>query len=95
MNGGGTLIITGHRFEVGDPNHPGYPLAEFHKIVDGIEALRVDVLTLSELDRRSGVPVPRSVNLSQVRYGQIVPVIADMQRRGHASLLDELRSLVT
>ena len=56
-----TLILTFHRIhsESGEP--PGYPLALFKKVVDGVRKSGIKVLTLSQLDRSNKVPVRNRV----------------------------------
>ena len=52
-----TLILTFHRIhsESGEP--PGYPLALFKKVVDGVRKSGIRVLTLSQLDQSNKVSV--------------------------------------
>lgn len=90
---GGVLFVTGHRFEVGDPNHAGYPLAEFQKIVNGVKRSGVTVMTLSELDGMNGMIARPSAGAVEATYGQIVPVFVDLEDRQKSGLLARLVSI--
>lgn len=58
-----TVILTFHRIrsQAGDP--PGYPLGLFKRIVNGVAASGIKVMTLSQLDRSNGVPVKNHIYL--------------------------------
>jgi hypothetical protein len=56
-----TLLLTFHRIHSEPSDLPGYPLALFKEIINGIRASGVRVLTLSELDRSNGVPVNNQI----------------------------------
>ena len=51
-----TLILTFHRIHALKDDRPGYPIAKFEKIVDGIKRIGIPVMTLSQLDAMDGVP---------------------------------------
>jgi hypothetical protein len=52
-----TLILTFHRIHSEPSDLPGYPLALFKKIIDGIRTSGIKVMTFSQLDRSNGIPV--------------------------------------
>ena len=52
-----TLILTFHRIHSESGGPPGYPLALFKKVVDGVRRSGIKVMTLSQLDRSNGVAV--------------------------------------
>lgn len=49
------LLLTFHRIKTLSSDRPGYSLADFKRIVDGVKRAGIPVLTLSELDERNGV----------------------------------------
>jgi hypothetical protein len=52
-----TLLLTFNRIHSEPSDLPGYPLALFEEVINGIRASGIRVMTLSELDRSDGVPV--------------------------------------
>ncbi|MGH8399189.1 MAG: polysaccharide deacetylase family protein, partial [Gammaproteobacteria bacterium] len=66
-----TVILTFHRIhsEASDP--PGYPLALFKRVVNGISASGIKVMTLSQLDRSNGVPTNNHIYVRTGRPSQI------------------------
>jgi Heparinase II/III-like protein/Heparinase II/III N-terminus len=52
-----TLILTFHGIHSESGGPPGYPLALFKKVVDGVRGSGIKVMTLSQLDRSNGVAV--------------------------------------
>jgi hypothetical protein len=57
-----TLIVTFQRIHATPTDVPGYPLRMFEKIVNGVRATGIPVLTLSQLDRSDGVPVTNHIS---------------------------------
>ena len=51
-----TLIVTMPGIRAAAGNRVGYPLASLERILHGLKALRIPVLTLSQLDALDGVP---------------------------------------
>ena len=66
-----TVILTFHRIHSQPSDPPGYPLALFKRVVDGIASSGIKVMTLSELDRSNGVPVRNHIYMSSGRASQI------------------------
>jgi hypothetical protein len=62
------LIVTLHRIKTLPSDRPGYPLADFKRIVDGVKRAGVPVLTFSELDEMNGVSIS-----SEIEVGPAVP----------------------
>jgi hypothetical protein len=52
-----TLILTFHRIHSEASDVPGYPLALFKQVVNGVKKSGIKVLTLSQLDESNGIPV--------------------------------------
>jgi hypothetical protein len=57
-----TLIVTFQRIHATPTDVPGYPLRMFEKIVNGVRATGIPVMTLSQLDRSDGVPVTNHIS---------------------------------
>ena len=66
-----TLILTFHRIHSEHSDPPGYPLALFKRIVNGVLASHIKVMNLSQLDRSNGIPLTNRIH--------VIP--------GHASLI--------
>ena len=66
-----TIILTFHRIhsEASDP--PGYPLVLFERVINGIAATGIKVMTLNQLDRSNGVPVNNHIYVRDGRPSQI------------------------
>ena len=56
-----TLILTFQRIHATRTDLPGYPLAMFEEIVNGIRSTGLPVLSLGQLDRSDGVPVTNHI----------------------------------
>jgi hypothetical protein len=85
------LILTFHRIhsEAADP--PGYPLAYFEEIVDGIRRAGIEVTTLSGLDALLGVPEDNHIDIRPGSASQIVVSLREHTRkRGLLSRLWDL-----
>ena len=66
-----TLILDFNRIDAEPGGLPGYPLALFRKVADGVRRSGIKVLTLSRLDARNGVPENDQVYASAGRPSQI------------------------
>ncbi|HEY7207844.1 MAG TPA: heparinase II/III family protein [Gaiellaceae bacterium] len=66
-----TLILTFHRIHGRASDPPGYPLASFEKIVDGLKQTRIRVVTLSGLERLMGVATRDRITVDPGRPSQI------------------------
>jgi hypothetical protein len=56
-----TLLLTFHRIHSEPSDLPGFPLAQFEEVINGIRASGIRVMTLSELDRSNAVPVKNHI----------------------------------
>jgi hypothetical protein len=66
-----TLVLTFTRIHSQSSDLPGYPLALFEQVINGVRRSRINVMTLSELDRSNGVPVNNRIYVSNGRPSQI------------------------
>jgi heparinase II/III-like protein len=71
-----TLILTFHRIHSEPSDLPGYPLALFEQVINGIRASGIPVMTLSELDRSNGVPVNNHIYVNDGENSLITASIA-------------------
>jgi hypothetical protein len=53
--------LTFHRIHSEPSDLPGFPLAQFEEVINGIRASGIRVMTLSELDRSNAVPVKNHI----------------------------------
>lgn len=66
-----TLMLTFHSIHAVPTDRPGYPIAEFTRIVQAIKASGLPVKTLSELDSTFGVPYQNQVTVRPGTLGQL------------------------
>jgi hypothetical protein len=66
-----TLILTFTRIHSQASDLPGYPLALFEQVVNGVHRSGIKVMTLSQLDRSNGVPVNNRIYVDDGRPSQI------------------------
>jgi Heparinase II/III-like protein/Heparinase II/III N-terminus/Polysaccharide deacetylase len=66
-----TIILTFHRINSEPADGPGYPLALFKQIVNGIHQSGIKVLTLSQLDQSNGVSVANRIHYVAAQPSQI------------------------
>ena len=66
-----TIILTFRRIRSMAGDFSGYPLALFKKIVDGVRASGIKVMTLSELDQSNSVPLRNRIDFTLERPAQI------------------------
>ena len=71
-----TLILTFDHINSERGEIPGYPLALFKELVNGIRRSGIKVMTFSELDRSNGVPVKNRIDVTAGRPSQIVVSIS-------------------
>ena len=83
-----TLILTFHRIHSEAEDPPGYPLASFKKIVNGIRSAGVIVTTLSGLDTMMGVPEDNRIDVQPGKPSQIV--VSIRAHGSHAGVLSRL-----
>ena len=83
-----TLILTFHRIHSQPSDPPGYPLADFRSIVDGVRSANMKVTTLSGLDAMMGVPEDNHIDIRPGSASQILVSISAPTR--HRSLLARL-----
>jgi hypothetical protein len=66
-----TLVLTFTRIHSQASDLPGYPLALFEQVVNGVRRSGIKVMTLSQLDRSNGVPVNNRIYVDDGRPSQI------------------------
>ena len=66
-----TLILTFTQIHSQASDLPGYPLALFEQVVNGVRRSGIKVMTLSQLDRSNGVPVNNRIYVDDGRPSQI------------------------
>jgi hypothetical protein len=66
-----TLILTFTRIHSQASDLPGYPLALFEQVVNGVRRSGIKVMTLSQLDRSNGVPVNNRIYVDDGKPSQI------------------------
>ena len=66
-----TLILTFHRIHSEASDVPGYPLALFKQVVNGVKESGIKVLTLSQLDESNGIPVNNHIYYHPAQPPQI------------------------
>ena len=70
-----TLLLTFNRIHSEPSDLPGYPLALFEEVIDGIRASGIRVMTLSQLDRSDGVPVDNHIYVNDGERSLITAAI--------------------
>ena len=71
-----TLILVFDRIYSERGEEPGYPLALFRKVVNGVRRSAIRIMTLSELDRSNGVPVNNRVHVTIGQPSQITVAVS-------------------
>jgi hypothetical protein len=75
-----TLILTFHRISTRPSDPLGYPMEQFARIVDAVEASGLPVVTLSELDTMNGVSGACSVDVEPPEPSLITVEVRTTQR---------------